>query len=110
MNNIEKAREINKLSREEQVQKIVEHPHWIKYLTEQNEELCSLALKSNPRVLGLIRKQTEELCIQGVTLDYTVVSCVRELTDSIVQAALSISRDAVYYLPEVWYEKYKCIF
>lgn len=107
MNKTVKAREINKLSREEQTQQILDHPHWIKYLDEQDDYLCELAIDKNPRVLCLIRNQTEDFCIRSIIQDYTVIAYVRNLTDRVVQAALDTNNDAIYYLPEEWYKKYK---
>ena len=85
---------------------IREHPHWIKYLEEQDDDLMLIALEANPNVLCLVRDQSEELCLAAVRRVYTTIAYVRKLTDKIVTTAMSVDSDAQYYLPQNWYDLY----
>ena len=94
------------LEQEELCYVIKEHPHYIKYLKKQSENVCLIAVHENPKVLCLVRNQTKSICLEAVSIEYWTISMVRELTDDIVIQALTQSLDAINYLPQEWYDKY----
>ena len=105
--------DINSLTREALVEIIKEHPHRIKYLKDQDDEICKIALETNYRVLCLIRNQTEELCLFAVKQSYLALAYTRVQTQKIIDEAIKQNRDAVYYVdnsvvPEEGYYKYSC--
>lgn len=55
--------DVNSLEISELKEVIREHPHRIKELREQSEDICKIAVGSNPNVLCLVRNQTEEICL-----------------------------------------------
>jgi len=90
--------DINSLTREELIEIIKEHPHRIKYLKVQDDDICKVALEANYRVLCLIRRQTEELCLFAVKQSYLALAYTRVQTQKIIDEAIKQDRDAVYYV------------
>lgn len=98
---------LSEMTRNELKQYVKEHPHMIKYLEDQDEELCHIALDANPNILCLIRNQTEELCLRAIKQDPYAICYVRKPTKKIVECALASNKDTLYYLDAEFYEEYR---
>ena len=69
----------------------------------QSEELCTSAVKQNPRALQYVRNQTEELSIMAVSEDACALRCVNRQTEAVVKAAISKNPSAVVFVDDKFY-------
>ena len=56
---------------------IKEAPYNIKLITKPSEELCMIAVRSNPEVIEYIKNPTEKICIQAIRIDPKVIRFIK---------------------------------
>jgi len=89
---------INDLSYEEQLKEIHRNPSLLKFIKNQTEDMCLLAVSRSCYVLGYVHNQTDEICMTAVEHNGIVLEDVENQTDEICYAAVLSNENAIQYI------------
>mgnify|MGYP000317113444 CR=1 FL=1 len=77
------------------LQLIQYEPVVIRYVRNQTEELCRVAIEKNPYALSYIRNQTEEMCLLAMKKDSMMLEWIKNQTEELCLSAVRRNPDAI---------------
>jgi hypothetical protein len=89
---------------------IQKNGEFIRFLDEQTEEICKLAVKVNPDALYYVKEQfqTDEICKLAIEQSYCTLNFVNNQTEEICKFAITKSAFAIKYVKEQFYTEEIC--
>jgi hypothetical protein len=74
------------------------YPKQIRFLTNQTDELCLIAVKRNSSALEFVKNQTDELCLIAIKSNPLVLKYVKNQTDEMCLIAVKSNALALKYV------------
>ena len=79
---------------------VQQHGYALKFIKEQTEEMCRLAVQQNGYALKFIKEQTEEMCRLAVQQDGNALLNVKEPSEELCRLAVQQNGHALLYVKE----------
>ena len=77
---------------------VQEDANALPYVKKQTEEICKLAVQRNGEALKYVKEQTEEICILAVKKDANILPYVKEQTEEICKVAVQQDGNVLRYV------------
>jgi hypothetical protein len=81
------------MKKKSDIKKIKDNPWNLRFIENQSEEICRLAIRQRPRVLQYVIHQTEEICLYAIKKDGSVIEFIKDQTVNICLAFLKHDSD-----------------
>ncbi len=92
------------LGLENQKNAIEKFPYYLSEVKNQTDELCLIAVKSDPNTLQHVKNQTDKLCLIAIKFDPNTLRFVKNQTDELCLVAIKSDPNTLRFVKNQTYE------